>query len=85
MLNEKKCQYCQVKLVNRRSHIKHCSSSCRSKAWRDKQQKLTSVKILLTNTQLEILRDEATALGILINELIINRATQTPDICNYNN
>lgn len=78
MLSEKQCQYCQVKLVNRRSHLKHCSSSCRSKSWRNKQQKLTSVKILLTNTQLESLREEATAIGLLLNELIISKATQAP-------
>lgn len=85
MLNEKKCQCCQVKLVNRRSHARHCSSSCRSKSWRDKQQKLTSVKILLTNTQLDSLREEATAIGLLLNELIVSKAMQAPEPCNYSN
>lgn len=76
LVNEKQCTTCGTKLVNRRSHARFCSAACRCRAWREAQLTPVSVKIVFARTQLESLRDEATALGILINELIINKATQ---------
>lgn len=74
---QKHCQYCNQRLINKRADTKHCSSSCRSKSWRAVQDKATSVKVVLSSTQLKHIKAQADQLGLLINQLIVLRATNT--------
>lgn len=70
----KQCLHCKKKLVNKRSHSKHCSSSCRSRTWRILQAPPISVKVRLTRPEFNLLKAEADSLDLLINQLITNKA-----------
>lgn len=74
MRETKLCQYCEVPMHHRRSDAKHCSSSCRSNTWRMQQQRKVSVKIVLTVTQFESLKNESNSLGLMLNELIVAKS-----------
>jgi hypothetical protein len=72
----KQCQYCNKSLVNKRSHSKHCSSSCRSKTYRLRQKALktnVSVKLTFTKSDFDNLKKNADSANILINQFIINK------------
>ncbi|MNE96437.1 hypothetical protein D3C80_1946400 [compost metagenome] len=71
---EKHCHYCGIKLVNRRSHAKHCSSSCRGKTWRSKQEFLVPVKLHFRLHHFERLKHEALVQNIPIEALVIARS-----------
>lgn len=74
---QKHCQHCHERLINKRADTRHCSSSCRSKSWRAEQDKTTSVKVALSSTQFKQVKADADELGLLVNQFIVLRATNT--------
>lgn len=74
MPNEKQCRFCGTHLINRRSHAKHCSSSCRSKTWRGKQEPLVPVKLHFRLHHFERLKHEALVQNIPIEALVVARS-----------
>lgn len=76
MPNENYCESCEKKLTNKRSHARTCGSTCRGRAWRASILKTVSVKLVLSLPQLTQLKNEASSLGLLLNELMIAKSLQ---------
>lgn len=68
------CRTCNKELINRRSHIQTCSSSCRSKLWRASKLPMVSVKLKLTKVDYHRIKDSAEANGLTIDNYIHTRA-----------
>ena len=79
MPNIHNCKQCGISLANKYGNARHCSHACRSKTWRQLQTRTISVKLKLTISQFDILKRQAENLNLLINQLIINRATSASD------
>jgi len=78
MLKEKTCLACTKLLVNRRPQTRTCSGCCRTKLHRMLHARPISVKLVLSKTQFDALKHKADDLGLLINQLIIAKAMQSP-------
>jgi hypothetical protein len=76
MPNMKTCLVCNASLINKRPHALTCSGYCRTKLSRLNRAKPISVKLVLSRIQFNLLKEEADNLGLLINELVISRATR---------
>lgn len=79
MPNIHNCKQCGISLANKYGNARNCSHSCRSKSWRQLQATPISVKLKLTKPQFDNLKSQADSLNLLINQLIINRATSASD------
>ena len=77
MLNTKLCTHCNIPLTGKKLNAVTCSSSCRNHIWRENQSKPISIKLVFTKPQYNTLKAQADKAGLLINALIIDRATNT--------
>lgn len=68
------CRTCNKELINRRSHIQTCSSSCRSKLWRASKEPMMSVKLTFNITDYELIQSNAEAVGFTPEHYIQARA-----------
>jgi hypothetical protein len=82
MFKENCCLSCGTKLINLRSHAKTCSSKCRVKLWRSKQEKLVPLKLEFNVAHFEAIKLEATQLGVTAQSLVMSRSLATPPSCN---
>lgn len=73
----KHCVSCGTKLINKRSHARHCSASCRSKSWREQQEQTIPVKLRFKVTHFELIKNAAETNGVSVNEYIHDRVDQT--------
>jgi ribosomal protein L37AE/L43A len=71
------CRTCNKELINRRSHIQTCSSSCRSKLWRASKLPMVSVKLMFTTADYHRIEDSAETNGLTIDNYIHARALAT--------
>ena len=76
MTIENSCIICNASLINRRSHAKTCSCRCRTALSRLSRAKPVSLKLVFSKIQFDSLKLQADSLGILVNELAIDRVTK---------
>lgn len=77
MLNTKLCTHCNIPLTGKKLNAVTCSSSCRNHIWRANKSKPISIKLVFTKPQYNTLKLEADKANLLINALIIAKATDT--------
>jgi hypothetical protein len=82
MPKEKNCLSCGTKLLNKRSHTITCSSKCRVKLWRSKQEKLVPLKLAFNVAHFEVIKLEAAQLGMTVKSLVTSRSLAAPPSCN---
>ena len=68
------CSTCNKELINRRSHIQTCSSSCRSKLWRASKLPLASVKLIFNSSDYELIQRNAEIQGFTLEHYLQTRA-----------
>jgi hypothetical protein len=73
---ENSCIICNSSLINKRSHAKTCSSRCRTALSRLSRTKPVSLKLVFSKIQFESLKLQADSLGVLVNQLAIERITK---------
>jgi hypothetical protein len=82
--NTKKCAACSKSIGNhRRPQTKTCGNSCRTRLWRLSNAGPVSLKVVLTKLQFIQLKTEANDLDMMINDLVVAKATQSPAPSNY--
>jgi hypothetical protein len=69
------CRACNKELINRRSHIKTCSSSCRGKFWRASKVVMIPIRLMFNATHYELIKSNAETIGVSINDYLIGCAT----------
>jgi hypothetical protein len=74
----KNCLSCYKEMINKRPHIKTCSSTCRVRIWRSSQKQHIPLKLLFTVRHFESLRLVANNLGLTVDALVMSRALGTP-------
>ena len=74
MPNMKTCVVCNTSLINRRAHCKTCSAFCRLKLHRMNKAKPISVKLVLSKIQFDSIKSQADSMGVMINQLMLDRA-----------
>jgi hypothetical protein len=67
------CRACNKELINRRSHIKTCSSTCRGRLWRALNL-LSSIKLVFNSKQFERVKKNAELAGMPLINFIHSRA-----------
>lgn len=70
----KQCSSCGSKLVYKRSHARTCSNTCRWRVWHAKQSAMVAVKLLLSATHHDLIKNAADKDGVSINEWIYTKA-----------
>lgn len=75
MSETKQCSSCGTKLVNKRSHALTCSNTCRWRVWQAKQSAMIPVKLMFSITSYELIKGNAEATGVSINDFIHSRVT----------
>lgn len=70
------CRTCNKELINRRSHIQTCSSSCRGKLWRAAKAPMISVKLMFTTIDYDRIAAIADVQGLTIDNYLHTQATQ---------
>lgn len=73
------CRTCNKELVNRRSHIQTCSSSCRSRLWRASKVPMILVKLMFTNTEYALIKTNAGIRGFSLDEYLHKRVVTTAE------
>ena len=68
------CRTCNKELINRRSHIQTCSSSCRSKLWRASQVPMVLVKLTFSSSDYGLIQRNAEAQGFTTERYIQTQA-----------
>lgn len=68
------CRICNKELINRRSHIQTCSSSCRSKLWRAAKAPMVSVKLMFNSLDYEMIQRNAQTQGFTVDHYVHSRA-----------
>lgn len=71
----KLCESCGTKLINKRSHALTCSNTCRWRVWQAKQSMKVPVKLMLNIAHYELIKNNADAIGVSINDFIHSRIT----------
>lgn len=74
MPNINTCLVCNKSLINKRPHAITCSGYCRTKWSRMNRAKPVSIKVILSRIQFNQLKEDADDLGLLVNQLIIDRS-----------
>ena len=77
MLKIKKCAVCSKSIDHRRPQTKTCSNSCRTRLWRLSNAGPISLKVVLSKLQYIQLKTEANDLDMMINALVVAKATQS--------
>lgn len=77
MAIENSCIICNESLINRRVHAKTCSCRCRTALSRLSRAKPISIKLVLSKLQYNQLKADADDLGLLVNQLVIDRSITT--------
>jgi aromatic ring hydroxylase len=72
------CRVCNKELINRRSHIKTCSSTCRGTLWRTTNL-LNSIKLVFSPKQFERVKYNAQSADMSLINFIHSRALMGPD------
>jgi aromatic ring hydroxylase len=67
------CRVCNKELINRRSHIRTCSSACRGRLWRA-MNLINSIKLTFNSKQFERVRKNAELAGMSLVSFIHSRA-----------
>ena len=75
MSNEKECQHCGVKLINKRSHARYCCGAHRAAQWRLEQNRNVSIKLHIPKSEYLRIKAEADMSGLLVNAYIQNKVT----------
>lgn len=70
----KKCSSCGEKLINKRSHAKTCSNTCRWRMWQAKQLALIPVKLMFDFASYELIKSRSAATGVSINNYLYAQA-----------
>lgn len=76
MSNLRKCAVCRKSIDHRRPQTKTCCNSCRTSLWRLSNAGPVSIKVVLTKLQFNKLKVEADDLGVMINQLMLDRSTR---------
>jgi hypothetical protein len=77
MTIEHSCIICNASLIDKRSHAKTCSCRCRTALSRLSRAKPISIKLVLSKLQYNQLKADADDLGLLVNQLVIDRSITT--------
>ena len=70
----KPCASCGSKLVNKRSHARTCSNTCRWRVWQAKQIAMIPVKLMFNIANYEFIKGNAEAIGVSINDYLQTKA-----------
>jgi len=74
MTIENSCIICNASLINKRVHAKTCSCRCRTALSRLSRAKPVSIKVVISTLQFNKLKSDADDLGLLVNQLMLDRA-----------
>lgn len=77
MLVAKICQHCGTQLINKRSHTKTCSSSCRWRMFDTKHSQVVPVKLSFGIHHFAAIKNAAGQRGLTVAEYIISRVTES--------
>jgi len=78
----KHCLSCYKEMINKRTHIKTCSSTCRVRIWRSSQKQHIPLKLLFTIHHFENLRLSANNLGLTVDAFVMSRLLGTSQTSN---
>ena len=77
MSNMNTCAVCNASLINKRPHAITCSGYCRTKLSRTRRAKPVSLKLVLSRIEFNQIKSEADSLGVLVNQLALDRVTKS--------
>ena len=80
MSKVKSCIVCSKSIINRRCDTKTCSNSCRTALWRLSNAGPVSIKVVFSKLEFTQLKVDADNRGVLVNQLIRDRAIQSTNV-----
>ena len=75
MSNTKECQYCGVKLINKRRHAVFCCVAHRAAQSRLEQNRNVSIKLHVPKSEDIRIKADADMSGLLVNAYMLNKVT----------